>query len=710
MTKNTHWFKLYRIILCILIVLCILIGIFTFHYIFQTKTKNKNMIYTYFDTNYKESEAKIDMYQHISEFLFESASVKNYAENNPFNQSYNNILVKKDISIYSKILANLGITCAITDLNESCITISGIMPLKQYRDEYGIPNTLIEKSKNENKECMMYMSASSYFFVFKHRYPSGSTIYSLITADKYHFIPASEDKGFVFGTPEMISKKYKIPQAKLENNDKKLFRSKLLVRSSILIPNAVYTYNPPDDITSAVFVFTFILLVGAIFVCRKLARYISNIIYMPIIKIVDIFGQSEHGDEFEFLDANIKSLIQNNQVLVSKLSESEANIRNGFIIDLLYNIVSDTFASKYIDDYNLLYLDKSCLCIVFECDYNELAENINEYTHTHIIQNNYCETLKKVLTNGQSGEFVILDNSRFAFIMPEISKVPLKNKLISVLELSENFYKIHPFIAIGRPVSNIKEIHTSFNDACEILTQRFDYMEKSILFFDELRANSTTFYYPLEFENKLIENTLYGEQETVSRMLSELIDANLYELSLNKVNLTEFKFAITATIKRITKMMGKTACDIFGENNIIYLNISHASTSDELKKNITDIFSRLFEYKHENTTQKQRKLSSDILKYIEDNYTRDISLTDISENFSISPGHISRILKNDVGIRFKELLDNIRITESKKLLTATNMTVNRIAEKIGYNNVQTFNRLFKRHTGFSPKEYREKVH
>lgn len=233
-------------------------------------------------------------------------------------------------------------------------------------------------------------------------------------------------------------------------------------------------------------------------------------------------------------------------------------------------------------------------------------------------------------------------------------------------------------------------------------------MEKSIMFFDDLREESDIFYYPIEFENSLIENILYGDAQTAVSLLNELLSTNLYELSLSKDSMTEFKFAITATIKRIIKMMNKSVSEILGEDNIVYLSISHARSNEELSENIRDIVNRLIKYRSESMNQKQRKISSDILKYIENNYQRDISLTDVAEHFSVSLGYVSRIFKQDMGIGFKGYLDNTRIEEAKKLLTSTQMTINRIAEKVGCNNVRSFIRTFKNHTGYSPKEYREK--
>ena len=61
-----------------------------------------------------------------------------------------------------------------------------------------------------------------------------------------------------------------------------------------------------------------------------------------------------------------------------------------------------------------------------------------------------------------------------------------------------------------------------------------------------------------------------------------------------------------------------------------------------------------------------------------------------------------------MGVNFNTYLDSIRIESSKELLLSSKSQVYRVAEKVGYRNVDYFHIKFKKYTGMSPAEFRKK--
>lgn len=103
----------------------------------------------------------------------------------------------------------------------------------------------------------------------------------------------------------------------------------------------------------------------------------------------------------------------------------------------------------------------------------------------------------------------------------------------------------------------------------------------------------------------------------------------------------------------------------------------------------------------------ERKLYYDVLKFIQDNYTDDsLSLSLISEKTGKSIYYISRLIKSNMGCTFIDYISNLRIAYAKKLLIETDMMIADIVAKVGYLNVPSFNKKFKRIVGKSPTEYK----
>jgi two-component system response regulator YesN len=86
----------------------------------------------------------------------------------------------------------------------------------------------------------------------------------------------------------------------------------------------------------------------------------------------------------------------------------------------------------------------------------------------------------------------------------------------------------------------------------------------------------------------------------------------------------------------------------------------------------------------------------------------DISLYSTAAHVGISPNHLSTLFAQETGENFIEHLTRVRIERAKLLLKTTAMKSADIAGETGFNDPQYFSSVFKKHTGFSPIEYRKK--
>lgn len=95
----------------------------------------------------------------------------------------------------------------------------------------------------------------------------------------------------------------------------------------------------------------------------------------------------------------------------------------------------------------------------------------------------------------------------------------------------------------------------------------------------------------------------------------------------------------------------------------------------------------------------------EIRNYIEANYI-DITLDDLAEKFFLSKPYISKYIKEKSGMTFGELVKKIRMKKARALLKSSSMTVENISLSVGYQNVEHFNRLFKKAYEMTPMQFR----
>lgn len=94
-----------------------------------------------------------------------------------------------------------------------------------------------------------------------------------------------------------------------------------------------------------------------------------------------------------------------------------------------------------------------------------------------------------------------------------------------------------------------------------------------------------------------------------------------------------------------------------------------------------------------------------MLNYIQNNY-QTVTLESVAEQFHLSEPYVSKYIKDKSGKTFGEHVAHIRMKRAKTLLKNRNMTVENIAYAIGYQNVEHFNRTFKKSFDMTPIQYR----
>ncbi len=93
--------------------------------------------------------------------------------------------------------------------------------------------------------------------------------------------------------------------------------------------------------------------------------------------------------------------------------------------------------------------------------------------------------------------------------------------------------------------------------------------------------------------------------------------------------------------------------------------------------------------------------------FIQQNYTRSISLEELSKKIGVSKSYLSRIFKADTGISLWDYLNRYRIQKAKELLLLTDELITAIAADVGYEDVGYFGRVFHEVVGCSPRAFRQ---
>ncbi len=126
---------------------------------------------------------------------------------------------------------------------------------------------------------------------------------------------------------------------------------------------------------------------------------------------------------------------------------------------------------------------------------------------------------------------------------------------------------------------------------------------------------------------------------------------------------------------------------------------------EDAKSSILKILNLSTSYMNENPNNDH---ISTVLNYIHANYQKDLSLPELANYVHLTPYHFSRLFKKVTGSTFVSYINDFRINKAKEMLTDTALTVTEIGKKSGFSNMNNFYRTFKKSTGMTPHEFRNR--
>jgi two-component system response regulator YesN len=275
--------------------------------------------------------------------------------------------------------------------------------------------------------------------------------------------------------------------------------------------------------------------------------------------------------------------------------------------------------------------------------------------------------------------------------------------LEEIVAKMENKYDIDFNVGIGRAY-NDQDIMKSYQEASKALHHKDD---DKILHIDDIAPNiSNAGFEILAEEHRLLDAIENGDVKKCLSILSDIFQRypNYFEQEGLKYSLIE----IMVAAHRIALENG-----IDSDKDIEYGQFikqilscdSETAFAETCMEKIRDIASCVSNMKKKtigNIVEKANRL-------IDEKFSQELTLDDISKELYISPQYFSRLYKSEMGVNFIERLTAVRIENAKRLMKESDYSVKEICFMSGYSDPNYFSRLFKKHEGVSPSEYLKQV-
>lgn len=212
-------------------------------------------------------------------------------------------------------------------------------------------------------------------------------------------------------------------------------------------------------------------------------------------------------------------------------------------------------------------------------------------------------------------------------------------------------------------------------------------------------------YFPSIAEEKLEESIRSGQWQETKDILALLETENCVNRKLSRNQFIKLN-------QKFMEVLGGACSKEELQEKAFWINevlMQPEIPEQEYFQRLRQLYRKVCNDNVEKKQEQKSQMVEEIKDYIRAHYCEsDMGLARVGSEFRVSESYLSTLFKEQSGGNFGDFLETLRIEKACELLQDKTITVNEVAEEVGYNSVQSFRRAFKRVKGVSPKEQREK--
>ena len=391
-----------------------------------------------------------------------------------------------------------------------------------------------------------------------------------------------------------------------------------------------------------------------------------------------------------------------------KLETVVPMIENG----LIYNLLFQEYFEEDIENYrNLLGItEKRCFmgAIVFgeERDGNHMTNAVGSSIRLHRCYTEVRELIRSTFNCFVGG----ISANKIAMLFPTDDETHDYNSRVRLIENARNLTKrikertdIDARVGFGHIVDTMDAM-SSYRDALWALIQtsggvaHVDDVFTGTLFDED---------YPAQTEKAIADATEKGDEEAQQRAAMVYFDwmVKNYANAVSNIQLKVLELVMRA--ETIGYIESSDTYHFLSRDDYLPGVISMGQDMDALKGWFLMKLSLAVRRVSESRSNRETNTIERARLYIDENYSKDISLDDVSRVVDISPYYFSRVFKDETGQNFIDYLTERRLDKARELLLSDDrLSMKEISIMVGYSDPNYFSRIFKKNVGVTPTEFK----
>lgn len=210
------------------------------------------------------------------------------------------------------------------------------------------------------------------------------------------------------------------------------------------------------------------------------------------------------------------------------------------------------------------------------------------------------------------------------------------------------------------------------------------------------------------YENKLIEAVRLGQIHKADLLFSGLEEVSFEKRTSDPLrNMKNYCIIMNTLFRKAAENGGVMPIYIDKVSSSFAVQIEQISNIADIKLLMKDIFRSYCRLVRKHTMKNYSPIVQKTIIFIESDISANLTLNTLAKMHNVSGGYLSTVFKKETGKNVTEYIRDKRMKHAEHLLSSTHLQIQTVALHCGIMDVQYFSKLFKKHIGKTPKEYRE---
>jgi two-component system response regulator YesN len=328
-----------------------------------------------------------------------------------------------------------------------------------------------------------------------------------------------------------------------------------------------------------------------------------------------------------------------------------------------------------------------------------------------------CNVAEELINMENQGAAVEMKDGRAAIIISFAEADAAQNQMraLAIADLIRDMMKRHfgltVTVGIGGYRAAMKDIAQSYEESLRALEYKMVTGADAVISIDDIQQTDTGEYYRLL---QMADTAAEAVRQTDAATLAESLHAIFEEAVRSGFApdmIRQLGFDLILKSYKTAASAGLDMQPHAGKIAAVHEQLSQCRDWREARQLAEALLMELLQLVEERRNQRGKNETVErMLSYIREHYRRsDLSLNLLADRFRLSPPYVSKLFKEHTGQNFMDYVIAIRMEASKERLADRTKKIGDIAEEAGYTNIHSFLRTFKKYTGMTPTEYRDRM-